>query len=303
MGWFWAENKSPSSTGIGTKHISVGACPVKHGKVKASVESACPVKHAKVDVSAELTCPVMHTSPAQFDESACPVMHKREISGKLNPLNNIPKSLSTGKHSSQKMDLPTVRTISSIPKGSNSKEFWEYPSPQQMYNAMIRKGKIDTNTGEEIPEDAVESMVFVHNFLNEGCWQEVLEWEKPYTEKTNVAPKLLKFMGKPDQLSPRAKWYQMLGKWFPNHFYGEAPFDRHDWVILRADPTSTDPETPGLKKVRYVIDFYGGPDDSDGLPTFNLDVRPALDDASNARDRFVRYTQPIMDNYFGSSKK
>ena len=58
---------------------------------------------------------------------------------------------------------------------------------------MIRKGKIDPNTGEEIPEDAVESMVNVHNFLNEGCWQEILDWEKPYTEKSKIEPKLLKF--------------------------------------------------------------------------------------------------------------
>ncbi|EDO17513.1 hypothetical protein Kpol_1058p50 [Vanderwaltozyma polyspora DSM 70294] len=168
-----------------------------------------------------------------------------------------------------------------------------------MYNAMVRKGKIDVNTGEEIPEDAVESMVFVHNFLNEGCWQEILEWEKPYTDVTRVAPKLLQFMGKPGELSPRARFYSTLGNWFPSYFNNEPPFDRHDWVVLRADPSSNDPETPGHRKVRYVIDFYGAPDDEEGLPSFNVDVRPALDNYSNAKDRIIRYTQQTMDKYFG----
>lgn len=250
-------------------------------------------------------CPVAGTTANHTEvSSACPVMHGPGSEAGLNPLNNIPQALSHHKQPGQKLDLPKDRTVSSIPKGNPSaEEFWEYPSPQQMYNAMVRKGKIDTNTGEEIPEDAVESMVFVHNFLNEGCWREVLDWEQKYTEETNMEPKLLQFMGKPSQLSPRARWYHLLGTLFPSHFSSELPFDRHDWVVLRPDPTSADPETPGYRKVRYVIDFYSGADDEDGLPTFNLDVRPALDNLTNAKDRFVRWTQPILDEYFGNDKK
>lgn len=272
MGWFWAEKITPSLLNDDFN-----------------------------ETSAVSSCPVMKESP---QESACPVMHNGKGKSSnigTNPLNNMPAFISADKQAGQKLDLPTGRTISSIPKGENAEVNWEYPSPQQMYNAMVRKGKIDPNTGEEIPEDAVESMVFVHNFLNEGCWQEVLDWEKPYTEQTHVAPKLLKFMGKPDQLSPRAKWYQTLGKIFPSRFSTDLPFDRHDWTVLRADPMSSDPENPGYRKVRYVIDFYGGPDDEDGLPTFNLDVRPALENFSNAKDRFIHYTKPIMQEYFGKN--
>ena len=158
-----------------------------------------------------------------------------------------------------------------------------------MYNAMVRKGKIDPNTGEEVPEDAVESMVFVHNFLNEGCWQEILDWEKKYSQQTEMEPKLLQFMGKPSQLSPRARWFSILGTLFPSKFSGDLPFDRHDWIVLRPDPTSSDTKNPGFKQVRYVIDFYSGPDDEEGLPTFNLDVRPALDSFTSAKDRFTRW--------------
>jgi hypothetical protein len=48
---------------------------------------------------------------------------------------------------------------------------WEYPSPQQFYNALVRKGW-------ETPEEHVETMVDIHNFLNERAWMEVLKWEK-----------------------------------------------------------------------------------------------------------------------------
>ena len=69
--------------------------------------------------------------------------------------------------------LPTRRETSSIPKAGGS--LWEYPSPQQMYNAMRRKGFDDA------PEDAVESMVAVHNWLNEGVWADICAWEGKFS--------------------------------------------------------------------------------------------------------------------------
>jgi hypothetical protein len=73
----------------------------------------------------------------------------------------------------QSMQLPTARTESSIPRGHADK--WEYPSPQQFYNALVRKGW-------ETPEEHVETMVEIHNFLNERAWQEVLKWERRHHE-------------------------------------------------------------------------------------------------------------------------
>lgn len=236
------------------------------------------------------------------DVGRCPVMagdSKMSERSPFNPLNNMPE-LSHERQRGQRVALPRDRTVSTIPKGSDTSSYWEYPSPQQMYNAMIRKGKIDPNTGEEIPEDAVESMVHVHNFLNEGCWQEILEWERPYTEQSHVEPTLLKFTGRPGSLSPKARWNYWMGQLFPSRYAGELPFDRHDWVVLRATGSKSEPE-PERKPVRYVLDFYGGPDDADGLPTFNVDVRPALDSYDNCRDRFVKYTKPIWDEFFKSA--
>lgn len=69
--------------------------------------------------------------------------------------------------------LPIERTLSSIPRpvDAGRKETWEYPSPQQFYNALVRKGW-------ETPVEHVEMMVDIHNFLNERAWGEVLKWEK-----------------------------------------------------------------------------------------------------------------------------
>ncbi len=72
---------------------------------------------------------------------------------KLNPLNWMPFKLSQSRATDQRNHFPLERTISSIPRGDADSN-WEYPSPQQMYNAMLRNGFDDT------PEDAVESKYF-----------------------------------------------------------------------------------------------------------------------------------------------
>ena len=108
-----------------------------------------------------------------------------------------------------------------------------------MYNAMLRKGYDDT------PEDAVESMVEVHNFLNEGAWNEIEGWEARFTgglkEGWNICsrgeegweeiasdrswrarescpPKLLRFMGRPGDMSPKARLFDLAGNLYPAKF-------------------------------------------------------------------------------------
>lgn len=213
----------------------------------------------------------------------------------LNPLNNMPHFIPAEKQPGQILDLPTERSFSTIPRGDDEAEgVWEYPSPQQMFNAMLRKGK-----AEDIPEDAVESMVDVHNFLNEGAWQEILDWEKPHLEKLQNdkrVPRLAQFTGRPDDMSPKAALYLQLSKVFPEKFNTEPPFDRHDWYVLRPNNEG------GWDKVRYVIDYYGGPDDAHGMPTFFLDVRPALDNVGNAWDRFNHWVGPVWKQALGEDQ-
>lgn len=103
-----------------------------------------------------------------------------------------------------------------------------------MYNAMIRKGYDDT------PEDAVVSMVAVHNFLNEGAWAEIEGWEARFSRglghgwqackrgeegfderdlRTAAArPKLMRFMGRPGDMTPKARMLDVLGRIWPSQF-------------------------------------------------------------------------------------
>lgn len=123
--------------------------------------SGCPIRHDKPASG----CPVPHDIPAKSPAPAqCPIDHGQG----LNPLNQMP-SLSQSPAPNQANSLPTSRTESSIPRDPAAK--WEYPSPQQFYNALVRKGW-------ETPEEHVETMVDIHNFLNEQAWFEVLKWEK-----------------------------------------------------------------------------------------------------------------------------
>jgi cytochrome c heme-lyase len=169
-------------------------------------------------------------------------------------LNYMPSLSNQREHAEQTVSLPLSREMSSIPRGDSDAN-WEYPSPQQMYNAMLRKGYTDT------PADAVESMVAVHNFLNEGAWNEIVEWESMFSkglghgweqcrkgeegmalerarremlrqrkqdlgyETAKIAdedgPRLVRFMGRPNDRTPKASIMQALGWIFPEK-YGYA---------------------------------------------------------------------------------
>jgi cytochrome c heme-lyase len=175
------------------------------------------------------------------------------------------------------------------------------------YNALARKGKLDDDTDET----DIASVVALHNNMNEKTWQKVLEWEAvlnptPNSDNSNSSintPKLLKFTGRPTDLSPKA--------WFKHYILGHPlPFDRHDWTVLRSDPAHT-----GGATIRYVIDYYYDesrarqdaassiPDlnDAHATPSLLIDVRPALDGPTQLWNRIV--TMPLARrNFLGNNK-
>ena len=192
----------------------------------------------------------------------------------------------------QLKDLSLVRTLSTIPKadftpqhqpvGDDKIGKWVYPSEQQYFNAMKRKGY---NPREE----DVAVILAIHNSVNELGWKRILEWEALRGCKT---PTLKRFLGRPKDLSPKARILVALGK--------DPPFDRHDWIIEREDG----------KEVRYVLDFYssdpaasssstksGSNSNSNSNSTtaahahgassvpVHIDVRPALDSPGALFDR------------------
>ncbi|KAI1122093.1 cytochrome c heme lyase [Nemania abortiva] len=298
MGWFWADSPKPSSQSLSHHTFTNGArspppeCPMHQKSVDAmaSPPSACPVKH---DATLSSACPVPHASRTAEPQSTL---------SKLNPLNYMFRDLSQARAPNQTHALPLEREPSTIPKGDGDGN-WEYPSPQQMYNALLRKGYTDTDV------TAVESMVSVHNFLNEGAWGEIMEWEKRFAgglykgwrkcsrgeanfeatvkkygyerEVDGLAPSLVRFQGRPKEMTPKAAMIQVMGWIYPAMFATEPPFDRHDWYVSR--------EVNGERKeIRYIIDYYSGEPEPTGEPVFYLDVRPAITPTA-AAERALRW--------------
>ncbi|OTB09658.1 hypothetical protein M426DRAFT_50840 [Hypoxylon sp. CI-4A] len=317
MGWFWSDGPQPRVQSQTLSHHTTqnGAlspppgCPMhKHQKSADAISppaAACPVKHTPSEPERPSACPVPHESRGYAKEPR--KEYKKESDSqstfsKLNPLNYMFRDLSQAPAPNQSQVLPTSREPSTIPRGDGDGN-WEYPSPQQMYNALLRKGYTDTDV------TAVESMVSVHNFLNEGAWAEIMDWEKRFSgglykgwrmcshgehnfdtmvkkygyekEVENLSPSLVRFQGRPKDMTPKAAMIQVMGWLYPGAFGTEPPFDRHDWYVSR--------ETNGQRKeVRYVIDYYSGPPEPTGEPVFFLDVRPAIT-PSGAAERAVRW--------------
>ncbi|OJT09826.1 Cytochrome c heme lyase [Trametes pubescens] len=252
------------------------SCPIDHSAAKASATSAssgpakCPIDHIKVASSSTAPPP-----PAQ-----CPISHDAPADG-INPLNQMP-TLSQAPAAHQEAVLPTDRETSTIPRDDGAR--WEYPSPQQFYNALVRKGW-------ETPEEHVETMVQIHNFLNEQAWLEILKWEKK--EQPEAEPQLARFMGRPGELSPKARFWLFAGWLLPTRFNNEPPFDRHDWIVRRG----------GGQEVRYVIDYYSAPPEPDGSPVFSLDVRPALDSVGSIKQRILAATEDVWANFREESRR
>ena len=225
-----------------------------------------------------LTCPVKHSS-----------VKYNVYSQALDPKNNMPVHANNLPSANQTSALSTVRVSSTILKGggggggsADDKETWTYPSPQMFWNSINRKKKVgDTTEGD------IDIVVAIHNNMNETTWKKVVEWEAVRTSAMSLspssqpseAPKLLKFLGRPMDLSPKARLKSLFG--YP------LPFDRHDWVV----------ERPSGASVRYVIDYYHDDrrsitvDPKTGLPSMHdptavqsilVDVRPSCDDGPSA---------------------
>lgn len=261
------------------------------------------------------SCPIDHSTLTPSQKAAFD--HARP--GDVNQLNNIP-TLAQQPSPGQKIDLPLERTISSIPRASSSNASpsacpvahgtkkegegvtgkseegqWEYPSPQQFYNALVRKGW-------ETPEESVEMMVNIHNWLNEEAWSQVRKWEERHDGGDRSS--LASFQGRPQELSPKARYHLLMGKIMPSLYASIRPFDRHDWIVHR--PALSDGKsymsggnTAPFTSHRYVIDYYHLADDKEGNPVFSLDVRPAVDDLESVGLRVGEWWKMKKESLFG----
>ena len=237
-------------------------------------------------------CPVI---PGAGGGGGCPVIAPPPPA--VDPRNLMPTDLGTPPASAAAAALSGDRAASSIPvapqaalpkhqagaaaaaaaadvstsqaAAAGTDKTWAYPSERQFYEAMRRKG------WNPAPGD-MPAVVAIHNAVNERAWAEVVAWERRAGAGACGGPRLVRFTGRPGDLSPKARLLNLLGY--------ARPFDRHDWVVDRCG-----------QEVRYVIDFYngagggGGGGDSAAAPVaVHLDVRPALDGPAAVAARLGR---------------
>jgi cytochrome c heme-lyase len=210
--------------------------------------------------------PALSYPPASIEEAAqhaqTPQADKRIRLGTDRQVSSIPRGDLTvdvaGNQTAAALPPPHQHTLSPDTTSTQTNNHWIYPSEQQLYNAMRRKGW--TN----VPEDSISTVLNIHNHINERTWQHIQDWEG------NQDLRLMKFQGRPTEPSPKA--YVLC------HLFGiyDKPFDRHDWYVQQVDT--------GVEQ-RYVIDYYyvndDGPGDGQGhgqsMPRPFIDARPALD--------------------------
>ncbi|XP_062127166.1 holocytochrome c-type synthase [Drosophila sulfurigaster albostrigata] len=249
----------------------------------ASPPPECPMHQKQGDnisASAVPPHPKMHATGGGASE--CPVKHDNSD---VNPLNMMPPA-NQQPAPDQPFPLPTDRQTSTIPKVTEdgTVQFWQYPSQQMFWNAMLRKGWRWKN--EDVSQKDMGDIIRIHNANNEQAWQEVLKWEALHAKECGN-PRLKSFGGKAKDFSPRARFRSWLGY--------ELPFDRHDWIVDRCG-----------KDVRYVIDYYdGGLVDKDYRFAL-LDVRPAMDSVDNVWDRmrvaYMRWRYELLGKFNNSAE-
>lgn len=244
-------------------------CPMRRGAPPAKEPGA--------------TCPMRGGGAAAAPAAAtCPM--RGGGGGSLDPRNNMPEAAAQARAPGQTADLSTDRIESTIPTTAAEGGKWSYPSPQMFWNALVRKGKEGGAS-----EADMDTVVAVHNSMNEATWLKVLEWEALRGGASPV--KLSRFTGRPHDASPKA--------WLKGLCGHPAPFDRHDWVVDR-----------GGAETRYVIDYYSdesrtGEDatpaslhDAKALASILIDVRPALDSPAALYQRCVAISVEI-NRWFG----
>ena len=178
-----------------TRRLFSGASELSSVLVMSNSADKCPVDHRALAASSSSSssadkCPVDHTQRSSWSSLLGGRSQDGHGAAEL-PDTPLPPA-----------DLPVERETSSIPRldGSN----WVYPSQAQFYAAMARKNHNPQETDMKV-------VVPIHNAVNERAWMEIMKWEAGQGGDRCGGVKLVSFKGRPNDLSPRARWYSLLG--------------------------------------------------------------------------------------------
>lgn len=231
--------------------------PVDHSQMKNKATGGCPVDHHNMPKTSKPVQETVEPQSCSSEKLSCPVYVNHPLATYINRLNHLFISTfsdldraasvndifpGSQRQPGQKFPLSSQDMESTIPQ-SDGKNCWTYPSPQRFFNALTRKGW-------EPQERDMDSVVAIHNVVNEQCWKKIKDYE---SLSGCEQPKLVSFKGRPKDLTIKAMINNMMGY--------SLPFDRHDWIVERNG-----------EKMTYIIDFYSG---NSATTAVYLDVRPS----------------------------
>ena len=194
-----------------------GAVPTLRLKLQSTMGGS-PSKPASSATAAPQgsSCPVLESgSQSSGTAGECPVKSGKVYNvyaQEINPLNQMPAQANQSPWPGQSVPISTERVQSNIPKNGTDAS-WTYPSPQMFYNALKRMGMVmiaesscpcelvsyGTSSrplqDENVQETDMESVVAIHNNMNENTWCEILNWERLHSAKCD-SPKLSRFFGR-----------------------------------------------------------------------------------------------------------
>jgi cytochrome c heme-lyase len=202
------------------------------GPSRVPTDASAATLPASVDAADAPGCPVDHSTRSKWlsqqntNASGQPEAPHPFVSSASTPVASTSSSSSTKPLSSQRETSTIPRYLASSPNGpieetaaeaSTSK--WVYPSPSQFFTALQRKDR-------KPRQEDMDTVVTIHNAVNERTWHEVMRWEKEAGED-DVRPQLVTFKGRPNDRSPRAWWKVLLGYVVPVQKYSQCVLSNH----------------------------------------------------------------------------
>eukprot|EP00929_Paragymnodinium_shiwhaense_P120470 TRINITY_DN9241_c2_g1_i1.p1 TRINITY_DN9241_c2_g1~~TRINITY_DN9241_c2_g1_i1.p1 ORF type:complete len:250 (+),score=71.55 TRINITY_DN9241_c2_g1_i1:63-812(+) len=243
------------------------ACPLGYGKSQDEAAPASAGAPPAAAAAAAAAAAPAAAAPAASKANACPLGYGDSASSNAGaPATTAPAAAAAGSSSKAPEGVDALsreRTSSTIPSSDGGA--FMYPSEKQFFGAASAKG-------HQLDPNDMSTVVAIHNAVNEQTWQEILRYER-FHAKDCAAPKLERFIGRPGELSPKARLLTLLGR--------SEPFDRHDWHVDRCG-------TP----VRYLVDFYDGQPSPQHPIAIHIDARPELS-GGGLVDRLRMWTRTL----------
>lgn len=189
--WLFGPSKVQAETSAApTPSQTVSECPVDHSTRSRWLQSQKAGKQAEAARHPFIPGNSVSMPNTSSSKAKAALSSERETS-------TIPRFLAASAVNPQ-----DTAAASSVTEASSSSSKWVYPSPSQFFTALQRK---DRNPKQE----DMDTVVTIHNAVNERTWQEVMKWEREAGEEGTA--QLVTFKGRPNDRSPRAWWKVLIG--------------------------------------------------------------------------------------------